>query len=233
MSDPLSLSFGLTFDEAIAAAEARDVVLPDEYYDSLQADTRRLAFTVSNLSGLEQITDVFASLNAALAGGQTLRQWQASVADADWGLSKALLETIFRTNVQTSYMAGHWRSFEDNEDTQPYLMYSAINDARTRPAHRAMSGHIAPVHDALWDTWSPPCGYNCRCTLIALTEDQAVARGYVGDKPPPQNVQPDPGFGGHPTDAQQTVNDLLVEQSASAPPGVAAQIGSNLGHFQP
>jgi hypothetical protein len=76
-------------------------------------------------------------------------------------------------------------------------MYSAINDARTRPAHRAMDGVIRPVGDSFWDDHSPPCGYNCRCSLISLTGDQADARGG----PTPQispDARADPGFGARP-----------------------------------
>lgn len=72
-------------------------------------------------------------------------------------------------------------------------MWSAIDDSRVRPSHLAMDGYIAHVDDPLWKIWHPPAGYNCRCTQIALTEKQAIARGYGKQARP--DVQPDPGFG--------------------------------------
>jgi len=67
-------------------------------------------------------------------------------------------------------------------------MYDAINDRRTRPAHAAMDGYIAPHDDPIWNTWYPLNGYRCRCSVIALSERQAHARGYAGHPAP--NVKP-------------------------------------------
>jgi len=57
--------------------------------------------------------------------------------------------------------------------THPYFLYDAVNDSRTRPAHAAMDGFVAKHDDPVWKTWTPPCGYQCRCRRIALTEAQA------------------------------------------------------------
>src|SRR6266576_1437022 len=171
MADPLSISFRLPFADAIAAAKKRTLLLPEEYYKQIPAATRRLAWTASNLAGIDQLQDVFNSLNDSIATGTTLDEWRATALQSDWGLSPARLDLIFRAHVQTAYMAGHWRAFEDNSAERPYLMYSAINDHRTRPAHAAMSGYVAVIDDPIWKQWTPPCGYNCRCSLISLTSD--------------------------------------------------------------
>lgn len=222
---PLSFDFGLPFEEAIAQAKARGIVLPEEYYGAVMDSARRSAFTVSNLAGLGQIQAVHQSLLKALLEGITLEAWKREAAQTI-PLPLARLETIYRTNVQTSYMAGHWRAFAEHQDAQPYLMYSAINDSRTRPAHKAMSGHIAPVRDPIWSRWSPPCGYNCRCGLVALTEEQAKRRG-LGKQDRPA-VEPDPGFGGHPLEQEQELMALLTEQAKEAPVPVQAALAKRL-----
>lgn len=160
MPSPLALGFGLPFEDAIAAATARGVVLPAEYYGAIASEIRRTATTVSGLATLAQIQEVIDSVTAALANGQSFREWQKAALAENWGLPAARLETIFRTNVQTSYSDGHWRSFRANQTRMPYLMWSAINDSRTRPAHAAMSGYIAPIDDPIWKVWHPPAGYN-------------------------------------------------------------------------
>jgi SPP1 gp7 family putative phage head morphogenesis protein len=86
------------------------------------------------------------------------------------------LDNIFRTNIQGAYARGKCAHIEENRTARPYLMYSAINDARTRPAHAAMNGYVAHVDAAVWKTWTPPCGYRCRCTVISLSEGQARER---------------------------------------------------------
>ena len=79
-----------------------------------------------------------------------------------------------------------------------------ITMCRTRPAHSAMDGFIAPMDDGIWKRWSPPAGHNCRCRRIALTEAQARARGYPKADP---SVDPDKGWEGDPTEG----NDDLVQ----------------------
>jgi uncharacterized protein with gpF-like domain len=49
-------------------------------------------------------------------------------------------------------------------------------DERTRPAHAAMNGKIFRFDDPIWQTCWPPNGYNCRCRVRALTEDDIKAK---------------------------------------------------------
>jgi hypothetical protein len=73
-----------------------------------------------------------------------------------------------------------------------------------------MSGYIAHIDDAIWQQWTPPCGFNCRCTLIALSAREAVDRGYGKQERP--NAQPDPGFGS----AVAMIPDMLERELADA-----------------
>lgn len=194
MAAPLDLSFDLEFDEAIAAARARGVMLPDSYYAQLQDTLRRVSTTVSGLTSLDQIEAVIASVTDALTKGESFADWQRMAELRNWELPPGRLETIFRTNVQTAYSAGHWQQFRETQNSRPYLMWSAINDSRVRPTHLAMDGYIAAIDDPIWQIWHVPAGYNCRCSQISLSASQAEARG-LGRKQLP-DAMPDPGFGG-------------------------------------
>lgn len=211
------LGFGVTFLEAIAAAERRTAVLPDEFYDEIPERLRQYAFSATGVATLDQAKAILDSLNAKLANGGTFQEWKKEALAADWSIPKTKLELISRAHAQTAYMAGHWETFRAQAQTRPFLMYSAINDGRTRPAHRAMSGYIAPVDDPIWNTWSPPCGYNCRCSLISLTPAQARDRG-LGHQTLP-NVQPDPGWGHPPMeDSGDALRQLGMERAREAAP---------------
>ncbi len=91
---------GMPFVEAAQSAKQRYPVLPAEYYGSIADETRRIAFTVSHLAGLEQIEAVMDSLSNALRLGRTLDEWKeaALLSSAQWGLSEAHLDTIARTS---------------------------------------------------------------------------------------------------------------------------------------
>ena len=85
----------------------------------------------------------------------------------------ARLQTIFRTNIQTSYAVGHWNQVQVNKAAAPLLMYDAIDDHRTRPEHAALDGLLLEVDDPFWETHAPPNGWNCRCGVIQLTGQEA------------------------------------------------------------
>lgn len=87
------------------------------------------------------------------------------------------LKTIFDVNMRATFGAESWRRQSLNRESRPYLMYSARQDRRTRPAHRAMDGQVFRVDDPIWNTHYPPNGWNCRCRVRALTERQVEARG--------------------------------------------------------
>lgn len=232
MTKPFSLAFDLPFDEAIAAAKAREVVLPDVYYNVLPMERRRHAYTVSGLTALDQVQAVKDQLTQHLEEGGTLASFQKWAASQSFDLPRHRLETIFRNGVQAAYNAGHWRRFEEDAEDRPYLMYDAINDSRTRPAHRAMDGIIRPVGDPFWQTHAPPNGHRCRCKLISLTEAQAMDRSRDGrglSQPvTPEMRADDAGWGRKPTEWSETLKNL-EEQKLER---VAPQIGSGYAEVE-
>lgn len=190
------------FEEAIAYAESREVMLPGVFYDELEDAARRAAFTVSHVATLRQIGTVFDMLNKVLREGGTFGDFTRLVEAEGVDLEMNHRETVFRNAIQAAYNAGREQQHIDNEDELPYLMYDAINDSRTRSSHRAMDGYIAPVSHPIWKRWYPPNGHNCRCSAIALDERQAKARGYTGRVREP-GADPDDGFAVDPLAGRQ------------------------------
>lgn len=215
------LPFNLPFIDAIAAARERKVELPADYYGPRSAAARRAATTISNLTLLDQVQRVVDALTTALARGDTFEAWQRSIESENLQLPVHRLETIFRTNIQTAYSAGHWKAFEESKNRRPYLMWSAINDARVRPSHLAMDGYIAHIDDPIWNVWHPPAGYNCRCSQISLTESQARARGYGRQARP--TAKPDPGFEGtgKPDEVERGAKKARAKAVPKAAPPIA------------
>ncbi|MEQ1389662.1 phage minor head protein [Acinetobacter radioresistens] len=175
----------VTFLEALQFARSRKIVLPDEFY-SLDIKTRQLATTVSFLSSIEQIQTVIAAVNKAIADGSTFEDFKKLVAEHEIKLSEPYLKNVFRTNIQTAYSHGRWQQQQRNRDKRPYLMYSAIDDSRVRPGHLALNRIIRHIDDPFWLMYYPPWGFMCRCTVIALTEKQALKYGITPDDQLPE-----------------------------------------------
>lgn len=171
----------LSFLEAIQFAVSRKIVLPDEFY-KLDLNTRQMATTVSLLSGIEQIETVIKSVNQVLIDGGTFNDFKKLVEENEIILSEPYLKNVFRTNIQTAYGHGRWQQQQRNKAKRPYLMYVAINDSRVRPSHLALNRIIRHIDDPFWLKYYAPWDFMCRCTIIALTEEQALKYGITADE---------------------------------------------------
>lgn len=151
---------------------------------------RARAFTVTGVAKLDLVQDIKAGLSNALKSGTTLktfqddiesliarRGWQRAgdraVADLEGevvakDLSAHRLQTIFRTNMQSAYMAGKYKQLVADAEFAPYWQYVAVMDNRTRPSHRAAHSMVFRHDDPFWSSHFPPCDYNCRCTVRGL-----------------------------------------------------------------
>ena len=175
----------VTFLEALEYAHNKKIVLPDEFY-SMDLKTRQMATTVSFLSSLEQIETVIKAVNKSIADGGTFNDFQKLIAESEIILPKHYLDNVFRTNIQNAYGHGRWQQQQRNKAKRPYLMYSAINDSRVRPAHLDLNRIVLPIDHPFWLTHYPPLGFRCRCTVIALTEKEALKYGITPDDKLPE-----------------------------------------------
>ncbi|MDD5395222.1 MAG: phage minor head protein [Thiothrix sp.] len=141
----------------------RKVKLPEDYYDTRATAARDLAFTVSGVHQLDAVQAVLDSLDANIKAGGSFKDWKKQISETGEMATfpEHRKELVFRNHAQTAYAHGKCKNFEDRKDTRPYLMYSAVGDSRTRPAHQRLDGVIRPVGDAFWRENMPPNGHNC------------------------------------------------------------------------
>jgi SPP1 gp7 family putative phage head morphogenesis protein len=166
------------------------------------------AFTVAKMMDLDLLRDVRSAVDRAIANGDTFEEFRRSIEPTLvergwWGRAEMRdpvtgelknvqlgsvrrLKTIFRTNIKTAYAAGHWAQIVDQARTAPYLMYDAVDDGATREEHAQWDGKVFSVDDEFWQTWFPPNGWNCRCSVVQIDAEQLRDLGKSGpDKAPP------------------------------------------------
>ncbi|MCP4158852.1 MAG: phage head morphogenesis protein, partial [Deltaproteobacteria bacterium] len=168
----------LPFEAAIKFWKDKLKLSAAEYY-SLSEEARTRAFAVSGIAKLTELETIYDSLYRAIEGKITFAGFKKEVATiaANRGFKTYRLDNIFRTNVQSSYMAGRWSQIQKAKKYRPYAMYSAVRDKITRAIHYALHGKVYPVDHPFWDTWFAPNGFKCRCTVKTLSERQVKARG--------------------------------------------------------
>lgn len=174
-------------------------------YTDLLDNAHDRAFVVAKMVDVDLASTVQRSIIDAMQEGKGYKAWAKDIdkvlAKSGWydeqinvdaqGNAKKVatggqhrLETIYRTNVAAAYEAGRQQVIFNDRDDDPfgYVMYSAIMDNRTRPTHKALHGKVMEKSDPAWSSISPPNGYNCRCTIVELTQGQIDRYGYKVSK---------------------------------------------------
>jgi SPP1 gp7 family putative phage head morphogenesis protein len=198
----------MTFEEAMEYFKEKVPMRADEYY-KLEDDAKALAFTVSHIASLDMLDGIKKEIVKAIEEGSTLAEFEKNAKDVlakhGWiGPVPYRADNVFRTNIQTAYMVGRYKQMTDPDvaSVRRYWMYDAINDSRVRPTHLAMDGKVYPMNHPVWDEWYPPNGYRCRCSVIALTQEEVRRMGLEVETDMPKFKErpllPDKGFEANP-----------------------------------
>jgi SPP1 gp7 family putative phage head morphogenesis protein len=108
--------------------------------------------------------------------------------------SEGYLNTVLTTNMTSAYNLGIVQHAIENSKYIGGLEYVTARDDRVRPNHEAADGLKAPIDDPIWDGFTPPLGYNCRCVLRPVRIDSFET--YYPPGVLNGDAHPDPGFGG-------------------------------------
>lgn len=170
----LEMNFDVPPQEAIDYFKRKKIVTKKEF-DKLSNEAKGGSFYVSGVYKKDVLTALHKEISDALESGQSQKQTIKNFKEILEGaghkeLGDFHLETVFRANMQTAYGVGRRRLMEDSADLLPFWQYSAVNDNRTRPMHRALDGLVYPANHEFWDEHYPPWGFNCRCSVIALLD---------------------------------------------------------------
>lgn len=194
----------MTFEEAVDYFKERVPVTPEQF-SRLARQYRGLAFTVSGYTSAQILNRFYEEILAALEDGNTLSEFRANMNEflkneGYEGLEPLQADNIFRTNIQTAYNVGHYEQMTDPDMLQlrPYWVYRTVGDEHVRDSHAAMDGKVYPADDPIWDTWFPPNGFRCRCTVSSLSERQVRERDLKVETAPPAYASPDPSFATNP-----------------------------------
>jgi len=268
----LQYAIGLKPEAAIAYFRSLGYRVSDTAIQAYSA-ARHRAFTVTGVAKMDLLNDIKTGIDKALADGTTfaafkehvnesiarrgwLRPGERTVADVSGevvakDLSPHRMQTVFRTNIQSAYMAGKYQQLQADIDIAPYWQYLAVMDSRTRPSHAAMHSMVFRHDDAVWGSHFPPCDYNCRCTVRALRGRDLDRLGlsamssdgmleptmqHVGKVPRPvtafvnpttkERYVPRAGFGQRPEliSVDRGLNQAIGQKLEKSNPGIAAAV---------
>lgn len=119
-------------------------------------------------------------LTSALKDGDRIRTFNEFKVEASKILDEYQgnwLRTEYNAAIAGSQMASKWVGFERGASLstgegrgEALLEYRTMEDDRVREEHAELAKITRPVNDKFWDTYYPPNGWNCRCTVIELND---------------------------------------------------------------
>lgn len=201
------------FRSAVDFLKGRTALTKQEY-EQLDDEARAKAFTVSGYTSLTVLQEFSDTLAEAVEAGETMRDFRERMNSflSDLGFDEMnpwKSDTIFRTNVQTAYNAGHYKSMTSPATLRlrPYWQYKTAYDGKVREEHALMHNRVFRADDPIWDVWYPPNGFRCRCLVVSKTAKQVEREGIKVEEPPMvldretgeiRMLMPDAGFAHNP-----------------------------------
>lgn len=212
----------LPWADAIDAFRKRGLVRDTDFQTLLGDYAQRSA--VARELMLKQIqSEVMRHLDDAITNGETLDQFSAKVGTLTESLGLApgkpsYLQMVFRTNVQSAYGAGRYKAIRNPVvmKSRPFVQYRTVGDSRVREEHAALDEKTYRSDDPVWQRIAPPNGYNCRCSMVTLSKEEA-AKFEISDDIPEDYV-PTPGFD-QPPMAELDVSDTLAPAAGESEAG--------------
>ena len=204
--------FGDAPDEVVSQLSLKKPELHFDY-DEIRFNAHQRAFAVAKITRLDLLSDIQLSLENALKKGQNFKEWKQEIiptlAKKGWWGDKVevvnpknpedkrtitvddrRLKTIFNTNIKTAYAMANYDA--GVASGAKYIRYVAVLDGRTRQDHKDLHGIVKPIDDKFWEKNYPPNGWNCRCSVMFLTEAELGARNYkVSNLTIPDVAEPD------------------------------------------
>lgn len=183
----------LPWEEAVEEFRKRGNVTPYDLQRLIQGVATRSAEERAKL--LQYVQERTYSLLAEAIGddASTYKSFAEGLRDETIPLGinaddDGYLQMVFRTNVQGAYSAGRDRASKDPEllAERPIALYLTAGDGLVRSEHAAyaeQNGGMYRIGSPEWEAVRPPprnSPYNCRCSWVTLTLEQAQERGWQG-----------------------------------------------------
>ena len=177
-------------DATAAAVIRRRAAVRRDIYDQLAKPIKKRAFTVAGVESakaLETIKELIAQVPEGedwatarkSVAEKVAEAWSGDAAEghdpealreAATGKAEALLKThVFEAQAVAAYKE-RTRFAADF----PFVKYQTAGDGAVRPSHEALDGKIFAVDDPFLDNHTPPWDWGCRCTLVPMTEEDAM-----------------------------------------------------------
>lgn len=162
----------ITSKEAQAFIETHADVLNSAFKQTKMTDTMRdslehSTYVFSGLKTFHELNEAFPALVDENGNRKPFERFLNDVQTVDETYNEHYLRAEYNFTHAAADMAAKWEAFAEDGDRYN-LQYRTVGDDHVRPEHAALNGTTLPFNDAFWDSYYPPNGWNCRCTVVQV-----------------------------------------------------------------
>ena len=149
-----------------------------EMSDRMRSRLQESDWIFSGMKTFHELNEAFPSLLDESGHKKPFERFLNDVQSIDETYNRNYLRAEYNFAGASAEMAARWEEFTKDEDDY-YLQYRTAGDDHVRPEHAALHGVTRPMNDHFWDTYYPPNGWNCRCTVVQVLKDKFPATDHA------------------------------------------------------
>lgn len=160
--------------------------------DTMRARLQQSDYIFSGIKTFHELNEAFPSLIDENGNRKPFERFLNDVQKIDSTYNRNYLRAEYNFVQSSAQMAAKWEQFAEDGDRYN-LQYRTAGDDKVRPEHAALNGVTLPMSDPFWESYYPPNGWGCRCTVVQVRKskypttphDEAMQRGeeaLQGDK---------------------------------------------------
>lgn len=138
-----------------------------EMSDLMRQRLTRSNYIFSGLKAFHELNETFPSLLDENGNKKTFERFLNDVRKIDETYNSNYLRAEYNFVQASAEMAAKWEKFMEDGDHY-YLQYRTQHDDKVRPEHASLDRVTLPPTDSFWESYYPPNGWNCRCTVVQV-----------------------------------------------------------------
>ena len=142
--------------------------------DKMRERLTRSNYIFSGIKTFHELNEAFPSMLDENGNKKPFERFLNDVQKINGTYNANYLHAEYNFVQASATMAAKWEQFSEDGDRY-YLQYRTAKDDKVRPEHAALDGVTLPMSDSFWETYYPPNGWNCRCTVVQVRKQKYPA----------------------------------------------------------
>lgn len=138
-----------------------------EMSDAMRDRLHRSDYIFSGLKTFHELGEAFPSLLDENGNRKPFDRFLSDVQKIDETYNRHYLRAEYGFIQASAEMAARWEGFSEDGDRYN-LQYRTAGDDHVREEHVSLEGVTLPMSDPFWESYYPPNGWGCRCTVVQV-----------------------------------------------------------------